>query len=401
LKPQRNSSDSIPQHLFVGKKYDDGRVKKVTAQTERKESISGKKSTEQQAQVIIFESNEEAWERKFPKNKVEVEILIGDFFVNKKIIRLPISAASCFTADLRTQLKKANFGNAEFLFAAAGVVSGKKSTFFKESPHYGSSTILNGNDLRDLQLFKTMTLDYRTYAVILQKEIPSEEDVHIRGSRILSRIKKIQEKTEARLKVINVEEDKDDDGDDRVNFPNVDASPATPVEGELEITMENEGVNEDSDVEVTRPIEFEEVSPSKQKEFMDALFDGPDPLPKYDDSVTFRDNSPLHNTRIRAAVNAQGFKFASIMKYAQANIDVLQDIQHGCCLCDCGFNENCINDIVVVNCTSDDCYSFFFHGSCLCVHILKKGFVHCPSCQCARTLQLVKDITKFKPESHV
>ena len=121
---------------------DDGRVKKVAAQTERKESISGKKSTEQQAQVIIFESNEEAWERKFPKNKVEVEILIGDFFVNKKIIRLPISAASCFTADLRTQLKKTNFGNAEFLFAAAGVVSGKKSTFFKESPHYGSSTTL-------------------------------------------------------------------------------------------------------------------------------------------------------------------------------------------------------------------------------------------------------------------
>ena len=135
----------------------------------------------------------------------EIEILIGDFFVNKKIIRLPIIAASCFTADLRTQLKKANFSNVDFLFAAAGVVSGKKSTFFKESPHYGSSTTLTGSDLRDLQLFKTMTLEYRTYAIILQKEIRSEEDVRIRGSRILSRIKKIQEKTEARLKVINGE----------------------------------------------------------------------------------------------------------------------------------------------------------------------------------------------------
>jgi hypothetical protein len=149
-------------------------------------------------------------------------------------------------------------------------------------------------------------------------------------------------------------------------------------------------------VEVSRPLEAEEVSPEEQKALLDDLFNGPAPLPTYDDAV-FRDNSPLHNERMRAAVNPQGFNYASIMNYANANHEFLTDMRYGCYFCKCGITENCINDIVVVHCKSEDCSSVFYHGSCLCVHFLRRGRIHCPGCGGYGSLELVQDIEKLTP----
>jgi len=159
-----------------------------------------------------------------------------------------------------------------------------------------------------------------------------------------------------------------------------------------EASFEDE--EEHDSVEVERPVEQEEISPEEQKALFDDMFNGSAPLQGYDETVTFRDSSPLHNEKLRKPKNPQGFNYASIYEYASANADYLADLREGCYLCKCGMTEACVNDVVVVRCGTEFCSSFFYHGSCLCTFFLRRRTITCP--MCSGPLELLDDIKNFK-----
>ena len=128
-----------------------------------------------EARVLIFRSEEEANRKKYPMQKNDAKELIAEFYNTGMLITVTNVLAPMFSQDIGKILFR-EWGTSSFQFAVSGDNPVKKTParVFISSTRLGNNSHLSNEDMKQIQLFKSLTAELPTFGIILHQRTEAE-----------------------------------------------------------------------------------------------------------------------------------------------------------------------------------------------------------------------------------
>jgi len=129
-----------------------------------------------EARVLIFRSEEEANRKKYPMQKNEAKELIAEFYNTGMLITVTNVFAPMFSQDIGKVLFREWGTSSSFQFAVSGENPVKKTParVFISSTRLGNNSRLCNEDMKQIQLFKSLTAELPTFGIILHQRTEAE-----------------------------------------------------------------------------------------------------------------------------------------------------------------------------------------------------------------------------------
>jgi hypothetical protein len=161
---------------------------------ERRQSMQPSLGKLTEARVLIFRSEDEANRKKYPMQKNEAKELIAEFYNSGMSISVNNVLTSMFAQDISKILARDWDTTSHFQFAVSGDNPVKKTParVFISSTRLGKDSRLSNEDMKHIQLFKSLTTETPTFGIILcQRPEVKVAAVHSSNSglEVLTRVK--------------------------------------------------------------------------------------------------------------------------------------------------------------------------------------------------------------------